>query len=626
MKLKLPNRYVIFLMSVITFIILSGCSDSDAMREMDRADAVIDEHPDSALTILSAIDPTTLRTREGKARHSLLLSLSMIKVNGLSDTAKSIFSTSFDFYKKRNRPSRENMLAHFMQAYLLDSAALRLKEYDKAIELAAGKGKWDYIALAHFNKASIYGDESSNADELESVEEGNKYLDSVGRADVRAFAIEITGLTYLGNERYRDAEIQFEKLLEISEADHDSLNINVSHTCLGSAYALLGNYEDAVSHFDYVMDHADNGVEFSSNALLHYSLSLIHTGRLDDAWNLIRYMDDSVEPSERVGYYSALAAYHAARGDYQKAYALTDSLIENANSSIMEKLQFSLPRQEKKMEIELAEANRIAQERKSTINILTTLFMGITLILMIIIILYRNKMHRLRVGIISRELLEKENENKILCDDLSSYEEKDKELELRLQQVGERIIKLEREKNEAVEKLRIKDTAIKSLQDELAGKDQERLRIIDEYSKVLSILRKEKNDVMLSTVRTESKLCNNKIKSEENEDKFFCHLIIEKYRDKEQFNKLASLIDEISGGIIDFLRHKTDLKEEDINVVILDICGFDYKSIGAILSISSTLASTRKSRVKNKFNNLPSKETQNWLSGFIPMFRKKDEN
>ena len=56
--------------TVLVLCAVLSCSDDTAvMAELDRAEAVMEEYPDSALALLDTLDRGRLTTREARARH-----------------------------------------------------------------------------------------------------------------------------------------------------------------------------------------------------------------------------------------------------------------------------------------------------------------------------------------------------------------------------------------------------------------------------------------------------------------------------------------------------------------------------------------------------------------------------
>ena len=63
--------------AAIAVLIASSCGDSEAVRKMDTADAVMWTRPDSALAVLESIDTLDLRTEKRRARYSLLYTMAL---------------------------------------------------------------------------------------------------------------------------------------------------------------------------------------------------------------------------------------------------------------------------------------------------------------------------------------------------------------------------------------------------------------------------------------------------------------------------------------------------------------------------------------------------------------------
>lgn len=76
---------------------LSGCGDAATRSTLDRADSLMEVHPDTALWLLDGIDRNALVTRADRARHSLLLSMALDK-NYVDTTTFDILQPAIDYY------------------------------------------------------------------------------------------------------------------------------------------------------------------------------------------------------------------------------------------------------------------------------------------------------------------------------------------------------------------------------------------------------------------------------------------------------------------------------------------------------------------------------------------------
>ncbi len=90
--------------AVLVLCAVLSCSDDSAVvEELDWAEAVMEEHPDSALALLDTLDRNRLRTRGAKARHALLYSQALDK-NWIDLSTDSIIKPAVRYYARHGSP------------------------------------------------------------------------------------------------------------------------------------------------------------------------------------------------------------------------------------------------------------------------------------------------------------------------------------------------------------------------------------------------------------------------------------------------------------------------------------------------------------------------------------------
>ncbi len=86
-----------FLIGII--LCLTSCTNSSKHGEtLMQVESFIHERPDSALAILQGIDTTTLKNKEEKAKHALLLSMALDK-NVIDRTDFEVLQPAIDYYQ-----------------------------------------------------------------------------------------------------------------------------------------------------------------------------------------------------------------------------------------------------------------------------------------------------------------------------------------------------------------------------------------------------------------------------------------------------------------------------------------------------------------------------------------------
>lgn len=117
-KSKVSSLSVLPLVALIVVMVggmFSGCSPSTERRMLDRADSVIEEHPDSALMILASVDTARLSSPEDRAFYALLITQAYVK-NYIPLKSDSLITTAVNYYQLNDADSRRMMRAYFYQA------------------------------------------------------------------------------------------------------------------------------------------------------------------------------------------------------------------------------------------------------------------------------------------------------------------------------------------------------------------------------------------------------------------------------------------------------------------------------------------------------------------------------
>lgn len=99
-KRNFVSTYSLLWVLVIAFITGSvfSCTDnSESEKRLTSAEALMNQHPDSALVILQGIDRSSLSSDKVKARYALLMSQALDK-NYIDTTTFDILQPAIDYY------------------------------------------------------------------------------------------------------------------------------------------------------------------------------------------------------------------------------------------------------------------------------------------------------------------------------------------------------------------------------------------------------------------------------------------------------------------------------------------------------------------------------------------------
>ncbi len=194
---------------------LTGCRHkTGAWNSMNEAERLIQTHPDSSLSILSAIDRHTLGDDEEKARYALLMSMALDK-NYVDTTTFEILQPAIDYYLKKGTPD-EKLRTLYYQGRIYqngknDDMAMRSfiqgREY---IEIAT-----DTLTAANLLVAQgvIYYSTYKIDDFIENNEKAARLYNSINRPDYEfsSLAKIINGSIQIGNKQLADSVLNISK-------------------------------------------------------------------------------------------------------------------------------------------------------------------------------------------------------------------------------------------------------------------------------------------------------------------------------------------------------------------------------------------------------------------------------
>ena len=153
-------KYLAILFIIAIAALSVSCGRHAATEAViDRADSLMTEHPDSALTLLSAIDGSALpHGSELNARYALLLTQAQAKCFKPS-ADDSLISIAVDYYTRHDDDLLQLTKAHFYRGsvqYKAKHYAKSLMSMFQALELAREAGSDFWMGLASRGVADVY--------------------------------------------------------------------------------------------------------------------------------------------------------------------------------------------------------------------------------------------------------------------------------------------------------------------------------------------------------------------------------------------------------------------------------------------------------------------------------------
>ncbi|WP_373761483.1 hypothetical protein [Jeotgalibaca porci] len=193
-------RRLLFIAIII--ILLSACTGRRAYRSvLDRAEAVMNDRPDSALLLLDSISGLTADVPEGMRMKFLLLQMQGQNKCDTVFTSDSIPLLLTAYYDEHGTPN-ERMLAHYLlaRAYSdMDDAPAALQSFHDAAECAdTTSDDCDYATLnrVYGQMASLFYHQNMFDEQLYALRKAERYALKGGDTLTALLDVDIQALAY----------------------------------------------------------------------------------------------------------------------------------------------------------------------------------------------------------------------------------------------------------------------------------------------------------------------------------------------------------------------------------------------------------------------------------------------
>ena len=546
------RKSVIAILVAVLAVCAGGCSDREAVERLNRAEHVMEEHPDSALLLIQGVDLSRLRTDKDRALYALLRTQALVK-NDAVIASDSLIRTAVDYYTRHPR-STYLMKSNFYMGYVL----ITLQQHEEAIP----------YATAAYDMAGECNDPYWRAKAAEQIGGlfDTYYGSTVALPYTRESAIMYKKcgkyLNYLFtkvDEAREEGNIANHKkaiaILDtvISEAEKIENNKYILEYAYNSQlfYTTRDNdYERAKTVLDDMKSCGDS-LMVSDHEQFSIIEILVYDGDTEKARALLdKYDPDKLEINDRVSYYDSYRRYAKKIGDLKLYSSFTDTLL-NIQSDVFANISKRdvIVAQKEHYHNRANEATSLVSKTKS--RLFFTLALSIILIILILIF-YRwsvaRKNRKINEGV--ERLLLITDKFKVNTQEYEkiSHTLKDRNEEIEI--LSEGISKLYKDRWEILNELCYDYF-------EQGDSKQRQKQILGNIEKNIELLRSKKNIALLE-----------------------------------------SSVDKYMGGIIADIRKECEfLSERDITFIILILSGLSPRTICLITDLKLQSFYTRRRRI-----------------------------
>lgn len=285
-------------LSILLMFMLSlgSCGSSSVDRDLDRAQSLMTEQPDSvgakyspegALLIIRSIPESGLKSEATRARYALLRTVAEYKT-GQKDLSDSLMDIAVREYggKSGELPL---LTAYYNGVRLMNKGAYRdaIKELLKARDMARNEGDLFREAMCERDLSGIYKETSQLTEDLRSAKAAYTLFAKAGYKLSADYALCNLGLVYINNVMHDSAISVGNRIMAIAGKD-SSLMVNAD-AILGAAYYAKGDYSSAVGSLRRLV----NGKYATHEDSVYLAISLIMSGNREAGHALKSKLDAS---------------------------------------------------------------------------------------------------------------------------------------------------------------------------------------------------------------------------------------------------------------------------------------------------------------------------------------------
>ena len=379
---------------------LSGCTESETARSLNRAEAVMEEHPDSALAILGAIPSADVNSSADRALHALLLTQAQIKNGHIVDN-DSLINIAVRHYSDRDDSPRlmKSLFYKAQVEYNRGVMAAAIVPAIRARELATEFNDSYWRAKAAELMADIYSVTHYKSEAVKYTEEAAEHYKKAGKARNHLFALCDLAVVR-SNDGVDDnkniALLDSVRRIAINEPADTTLIVYADRTLFGM-YVDSGRNDEAHRILEEMLSLKSHYFP-DSEQYSYMSRLATNDGNDEEALQIIKTAnDEATNTSQKVHVYVFYRDYHKSKGMSREAEAYTDSILTLQNTEVAAVLKQSVVSAQR--DFFTARAEKEAD--KARLSAMTASALGILLAAVCIgfLLYYREKMRRKKAEI-----------------------------------------------------------------------------------------------------------------------------------------------------------------------------------------------------------------------------------
>lgn len=268
----------------LVFSLITGCQKTTTEQHLQTAERIVNDNPDSSLSIIQAIDLHEIKTPEQKALYGLLLTQAKDKCQEdiSNDT---LIEYSIDYYSKRNDIEKEMLSKYYLgriryqQGKYTQCIILSLQSLELANQLSDNL----YKSLSARSISDSYHMTYNSADALKFAEVEFEAINQEKKQPYLNYALYDLASAFISDGQYSSGAKYSIQVLDSARLHEDTYLMDETEKILARAYVGMENYEKAIIHFENLLPTNN----LSNNDLLLLGTCYLKVKQPDKAGDII---------------------------------------------------------------------------------------------------------------------------------------------------------------------------------------------------------------------------------------------------------------------------------------------------------------------------------------------------
>lgn len=202
----MATRLFITIFSTMAVLLLACTRHSATDERLSSVEAMMHDHPDSALAILEKFPHDSLFTDEQRALHALLLTQARDK-NYYYETTDSMISIALSYYGDSN-DDYHKMLAFFYMGcikFYCNDLSLSIINYTEAEKIAQKINDWFYLGMIYQGMSYVYSNVYNSTEQLSYAELSYDAFKKYDDVSYTMYALKDLSMAYNNTMEYEKA-------------------------------------------------------------------------------------------------------------------------------------------------------------------------------------------------------------------------------------------------------------------------------------------------------------------------------------------------------------------------------------------------------------------------------------